>query len=206
VTRGTTDRGARPDKAPTRTAELRVVGIDISVNKEKLRRALASAAGCGSAEVQVGEIGTSRGGLGSAWIKCPVAGARKLSREGEVALGWFNAKVIAILTRLLQCYRCLELGHVRAACMSAVDRGHLCYRCGGSGCRARRCPAAALNYPPCESLGAPAGHRMGGAACASPKIKKRRPIRESTAAAETKQRSNAEIAADGREEAIDLNE
>jgi hypothetical protein len=37
--------------APTRTAKLRVVGIDISVDKEELRQALASTAGCGSAEV-----------------------------------------------------------------------------------------------------------------------------------------------------------
>jgi hypothetical protein len=57
--------------ASTRTAELRVVGIDISVDKEE----------------QVGEIGATRGGLGSAWIRCPVAGARKLAREGKVALG-----------------------------------------------------------------------------------------------------------------------
>ena len=42
----------------TRTAELRVAGIDISINKEELRQALAQAAGCEGAEVQVGEIGT----------------------------------------------------------------------------------------------------------------------------------------------------
>jgi hypothetical protein len=93
--------------APTKTAELRVVGIVISVVKEELRRALASAAGCSSAEVQVGETGASRGGLGSAWIKCPVAGARKLAREGKVVLGWSRDKIIAIPTRPLQCYKCL---------------------------------------------------------------------------------------------------
>jgi hypothetical protein len=76
--------------APTRTAEMRVVGIDISVDKEELQQALTSAAGCGSAEVQVGEIG-----LGSAWIRCPVAGARKLAPEGKVALGWSKARVIS---------------------------------------------------------------------------------------------------------------
>ena len=37
--------------APTRTAELRVVEIDISINKEELWQALAQAAGCGCAEV-----------------------------------------------------------------------------------------------------------------------------------------------------------
>jgi hypothetical protein len=49
--------------APTRMAELSVVGVDVSVGKEELRNALASAVGCGAAEVQVGEIGSSRGVL-----------------------------------------------------------------------------------------------------------------------------------------------
>jgi hypothetical protein len=62
--------------APARMAELRVVGIDISIAKEELRNALALAAGCSGAEVQVGEIGTSRGGLGSAWVRCPLVEAR----------------------------------------------------------------------------------------------------------------------------------
>jgi hypothetical protein len=73
--------------APTRRAELRVVGIDVSMGKEELRQTLASAAGCGIAEVQVGEIGTSRDGLGSAYVKCPVAGAHKIARAEYVALG-----------------------------------------------------------------------------------------------------------------------
>jgi hypothetical protein len=135
--------------APTKTEELRVVGIDISVDKEEFRRALASAMGCSSAEVQVGEIGASRGGLESAWIKCPVVGAWKLAREGKMALGWSRAKIIAIPTRSLQCHKCLELGHVRAACVSAVDRGHLCHRCGESGHRARTYPAATPKCPLC---------------------------------------------------------
>jgi hypothetical protein len=39
---------------PTRMAELRVAGIDISNEKEELRQALSLATGCGGAEVQVG--------------------------------------------------------------------------------------------------------------------------------------------------------
>ncbi|XP_050598744.1 uncharacterized protein LOC126926499 [Bombus affinis] len=128
---------------PTRTAELRVVGIGISINKKELRQALAQTAGCGGVEVQVGEIGTSRDGLGSTWIRCPVAGARILAQAGKVILGWSTAKVIAIPRRHLQCFKCQELGHVRATCVSAMDRGHLCYRCGESVYRARSCPASA---------------------------------------------------------------
>lgn len=188
---------------PTRMAELRVTGIDISVKKDELRQALASAAGCGCAEMHVGEIGATRGGLGSAWIKCPVAGARKLAQAGKIALGWSTARIKAIPKRPLQCFKCLELGHVRATCVSGVDRGHLCYRCGGSGHRARGCPASAPKCPLCESLGAPANHRMGGAACAPPKTKRRRPIREP--AAEKSPGSAAKAAAaDGREEAMEV--
>lgn len=203
---------------PNRMAELRVTGIDISVKEDEVRRALASAAGCGCAEVQVGEIGATRGGLGSAWIKCPVAGARKLAQAGKISLGWSTARIRAIPKRPLQCYKCLELGHVRATCVSTVDRGHLCYRCGGSGHRARGCPASAPKCPLCESLGAPANHRMGGAACAPPKTKRRRPTRQpaaaAAAAAERTPGSTATAAAtttaaaavDGREEAMETGE
>jgi hypothetical protein len=82
--------------APVRMAELRVVGIDISVKKKELWQALALAAGCGGAEVQFGEIGVSRGGLESVCIKCPVAGARTLVQAGKVALSRFTARVIPI--------------------------------------------------------------------------------------------------------------
>jgi hypothetical protein len=114
--------------APTRTAELRVVGIDISDDKEELREAHASATGCGSSQIQVGEIDVSRGGHGSAWVKCPVAGAPKIAQDGKIKLGWSIARIIENPKRPLQCFRCLEIEHVRATCESAVDRAHLCYR------------------------------------------------------------------------------
>jgi hypothetical protein len=115
--------------APTRTAELKIVGIDISIEKEELRQALALAAECGVAEIQVGEIGASRSGLGAAYVKCLVAGVRELAQTGKVALGWSTARVVAIPKRPLQCYKCLELGHVRVTCVSTAERVHLCYRC-----------------------------------------------------------------------------
>jgi hypothetical protein len=190
--------------APNRTAVLKVVGIDISVAKEELRQALASAAGCGSAEVQVGEIRTTRYGLGTAWIRCPVAGARKLARDGKVPLGWPTARVTAIPKRPLQCFKCLELGHVRATCTSNVSRGHLSYRCGSSGHRARGCPASAPKCPLCESLGAPTNHRTCGAACAPPRAKRKPPIREPTARVMQERSTVEHPAVDGREEAIEV--
>jgi hypothetical protein len=105
--------------APLRRAELKVETIDVSVNKEELRHALAIAAGCKGEEIQVGEIGIARGGLGTAWVRCPVAGARKLARERRVEVGWSWATVTAIPKHPLQCFRCQELGHVRATFTSA---------------------------------------------------------------------------------------
>jgi hypothetical protein len=67
--------------APLRRAELRIERIDVSVNKEELRHALALAAGCKGEEIQVREIGIARGGLGTAWVRCLVAGARR-KKEG----------------------------------------------------------------------------------------------------------------------------
>jgi hypothetical protein len=178
---------------------LRVAGIDISVAKEELRQVLASAAGCGSAEVQVGEIRTTRYGLGTAWVRCPVAGGRKLARDGKVALGWSTARVTAIPKRPLQCFKCLELGHVRVTCTSNVDRRHLCYRH-----RARGCPASAPKCPLCESLGAPANHRMCGAACAPPRTKRKPPIREPTAVVTQEGSTVEHPAVDGREKAMEV--
>jgi hypothetical protein len=175
-----------------------VAGIDISVAKEELRQALASAAGCGSTEVQVGEIRTTRYGLGTAWVRCPVAGARKLARDGKVALGWSTARVTAIPKRPLQCFKCLELGHVRLTCTSNVDRGHLCYRCGGNGHRARRCPASAPKCPLYESQGTPTNHSMCGAACAPPRTKRKPPIREPTAEVKQEGSTVEHPAVDGR--------
>jgi hypothetical protein len=125
----------------------------------------------------VGEIRATRSGI-EAYVKCPVAGARKLAQAGNVALGWSTARVIAIpkrplqSKRPLQCYKCLELRDVRATCVSTAKRGHLCYRCGGSGHRARECPASAPRCPLCESLGVPANHRMAGTACTPPKTRR----------------------------------
>jgi hypothetical protein len=111
----------------------------------------------------------------NATLRRELAEERAAVRERKIAVGWSWATVTAISKRPLQCYRCLELGHVRATCTSAVDRGNLYHRCGKSGHKARECAAAKTNCPLCEALGPPAGHRMGGIACVPPKIRRRRP-------------------------------
>jgi hypothetical protein len=117
--------------------------------------------GCSASEVQVGDIRTSIGGL---WISLDFV---------------FAVSVEGIAKRLLQCFRCLELGYMRATCVSTVDQEHLCYRYGGSDYRVKDCPASVPKYSVfCDSHGAPAAHRMGGTPCVLPKTKRKRPTRE----------------------------
>jgi hypothetical protein len=159
--------------APVKKAEIKIENIDITMRKEELRQAVSTEAKCREEDVIVGEINVMRGGMGTAWDKCSVAGARRLAAMGKLAVGWSYASVTAVPKRPLQCFRCLEIGHVRATCPSAVDRSSLCHRCGKEGHMARACTAARPNCPLCEALGAPAEHRMGGRACAPPNSSKK---------------------------------
>lgn len=152
--------------APYRTAEVRVLHIDISVTKDEIRKVLAQKGGCKEEDIQLGEICISKGGLASVWMRCPIGAVRKLVQVGNVTIGWSLAKIEAIERRPLQCFRCLEIGHVMKSCTSEEDRSNLCYKCGVSGHRSKECTAKNPNCPLCEALGAPAAHRMGGPSCA----------------------------------------
>ncbi|EFN83522.1 hypothetical protein EAI_03955, partial [Harpegnathos saltator] len=63
------------------------------------------------------------------------------------------------------CFRCLEQGHVRERCSSAVERSDLCYRCGNLGHRAKDCKAAMAHCAICAESDRPVGHKLGGPAC-----------------------------------------
>jgi hypothetical protein len=148
------------------TGEARVLNIDISATADEIREALAQKGGCKAESIQLGEIRISKNGLASVWTRCPVEAVKKLVQVGKVPIGWSIAKIEAIEQRPLQCFRCLEIGHMMKSCTSKVDRGNLCYRCGVSGHRAKECTAKNPKCPLCEALGAPAAHKMGGSSCA----------------------------------------
>ncbi|XP_043602244.1 uncharacterized protein LOC122576263 [Bombus pyrosoma] len=151
--------------APYRTAEIRVLYIDISATADEIRNSLAQKGECKAEDIQLGEICISKNGLASVCARCPVGAVRKLVQAGKVVIGWSVPKIEAIGQRPFQCFRCLEIGHLKKSCTSKVDRENLCYRCGVSGHRAKECIAANPKCPLCEALGAPAAHRMGGWSC-----------------------------------------
>ncbi|TGZ45778.1 hypothetical protein DBV15_12339, partial [Temnothorax longispinosus] len=137
---------------PKKTSELRVLDLEDSISAEKIAEKIA--------------------GIG----ECPLAAANAvLQGDGRIMMGWFAVRVQALESRPLQCFKCLEGGHVRSQCPSEADRSARCYRCGGDGHRARDCKGTPC-CPVCSDLGRPANHRAGGRAC-QPARKKARPGR-----------------------------
>ncbi|XP_033360028.1 uncharacterized protein LOC117239809 [Bombus vosnesenskii] len=160
---------------PFRAAEAGESMIDVSATKEEIRNPLTKESGCKPEDVRLGEIRPARNGLGSVWIRGPAGAVRKLAQAGKVAIGCSTARVEAIARKPLQCYRCLEIGHVRKSCTAKEDKGHLCFRYGKPGHQAKACTVASPKCLSCEALGAPSGQRMGGPACPPPPPEERNP-------------------------------
>lgn len=149
---------------PTRCAELRVSGLDDSVSSEEVAMAVSRAGGCEAGAIKVGEIRQDRQGLGTAWVRCPVSAAKRVS-GGRLLVGFVSARVQLLQPRVLRCFRCHEVGHVAAKCKSATDRSAHCFRCGMPGHKQHDCSAPA-HCPICKEANRPANHLAGGAVCA----------------------------------------
>ncbi|XP_075982165.1 uncharacterized protein LOC142980587 [Anticarsia gemmatalis] len=164
---------------PTKSAELRIMGLDDSASPEEVRAALSRAGECPADSVRLGQIRLGPHGGGSIWACCPVAAAKKIVDGRRLLIGWVSARVELLPPRERRCYRCLEGGHVCARCTSEVDRSGTCFRCGKPGHIARSC-SEAPNCAVCAAAGKPAAHVVGSKACAPPKIKKKRNLGENS--------------------------
>ena len=168
-----TDRDDVKVSRPSKTAEIRVSGLDDSATPTEVAKELARACDRASPDFKVGEVNRAPNGLGTCWVRCPVEAAKQLVAASKVVVGWSSCRVALLPARGLQCYRCLEAGHVQQNCTSTIDRSGLCYRCGGIGHAARDCRGKA-DCPACRALGRPSGHRIGGAGCTAGKAKGRK--------------------------------
>lgn len=155
---------------PTMTAELKIKDLHDAIEVEEVQRAIASSGNCDLGLVKIGPIQRTGRGLGTAWVRCPLASANKLATMGKIMLGWTKVSVEALEKRPLQCFKCLGKGHVWAQYGSITDRFGCCYKCGQEGHLARDCDRG-VKCPVCVDLGRPAGHRAGSKACKAPRKK-----------------------------------
>lgn len=81
--------------------------------------------------------------------------------------------------RPLQCFRCLEKGHVQAKYNGGANCAACCYKRGEEGHLARDCraPVRCSIY---ASLGRPDKHRVGSRACTAPKRRAKSPTTQPT--------------------------
>jgi hypothetical protein len=154
---------------PTMCAELRLTQLDDSVSLGEVVAAVAKVGGCEESQVKAGEIRQDASGLGSIWLRCPVAAAKKVAEadRGRLQVGWVRAAVKLLDKRPMRCYRCLEKGHVKAQCTRETDRSDVCYRCGKPGHRAAGC-SATPHCVVCADAGKKADHGLGSKSCRTP--------------------------------------
>ncbi|XP_067216852.1 uncharacterized protein [Linepithema humile] len=149
--------------------ELRIIGLDDSVDAAEVQGAVAEKGGCTVEEVRVGQIQRMTNGLGLIWVQCPLVAAVRMNGLKKFRLGWSTVKVELLRTRPVQCFKCWQFGHMRASCSSSEDRSLRCYRCGQAGHRVVEC----ANNPHClicESQGKESGHRLGSEKCGAKKM------------------------------------
>lgn len=149
---------------PTKMAEIRLRGLDESIQAPEVKEAVAATGGCEEEDIHTGEIRKTPGGMGIVWVRCPLKAANNIMKTGMVKIGWALARAEMLEARPLQCYKCLEGGHVRARCPNNIDRSGKCYRCGEDGHTARKCTAD-VRCPVCADKGLPAKHRTGSKSC-----------------------------------------
>jgi hypothetical protein len=162
-----------------KTAEMRMTRLDELVTVGDVLEVVAKAGDCRIDEITVGELRRAPRGLTSVWLRCPLIAAKRIcasvSDAGgdgggskKIIVGWSDARISPLPMCRLQCFKCLEPGHVRKDCKSSIDLFGRCYRCGETGYRARKCSTRVPRCPVCSDIGAPATHWMGSLACKPP--------------------------------------
>ncbi|EFN72442.1 hypothetical protein EAG_12455, partial [Camponotus floridanus] len=155
---------------PMMMAELRVRDIDISISADEVRNEMATIGQCTPEEINMGTVRRVPNGMGTLWVKCPLISANRIAAAGRVKVGWTSLRVERLNDRPLQCFKCLEGGHVAQRCPNTTDHSGRCYRCGELGHLSRTCTREA-HCVACAARKLPARHRVGSAACQTAKRK-----------------------------------
>nr|XP_031848469.1 uncharacterized protein LOC116433941 [Nomia melanderi] len=170
------DREAIKITVPQKMAEVRITRIDESVTAQEIAAAIAASGGCEVADVRVGEIKFAPYGMGAVWAKCPIASAKKIVALDRLMVGWSATVVTPLQARPLQCYKCLEFGHVQVRCPQKEEKPPKCFRCGREGHIISNCTEEEYNCFLCKGKQYESNHRMGGPYCRTLQESKRRNI------------------------------
>lgn len=145
---------------PSRKVNVRIAGFDETITTTEIRSKLAEESSCAPEDIRLGKAIWNRG-TGRAIAQMPLESAERIDGK-KINIGWAAVRIGVIEPRAIQCFRCLEFGHLKTECTATMDRSDLCYRCGEKGHIASQCEAK----PVCVICGPEvAQHRMGGTTC-----------------------------------------
>ncbi|XP_070518825.1 uncharacterized protein [Cardiocondyla obscurior] len=155
-------------------AEFRVRGLDDSACDSEVTAAIVKLTACDLNDIRVGTFRHSNDGLCTTVVRCPATVANKVVAEKKIRVGWTLARVEMLRERPLQCFKCLQGGHVRNRCPVSEDRSNCCFRCGASDHLVANCTAVVPSCPICKKAGCSSGHKTGGPTCkARPRMRRR---------------------------------
>lgn len=146
---------------PRRKGDTLIIGLDEDITSEDVKQSVARLDESDPSRVQTGVMKRTSFGRQNIRVSCSAVAANRMIEQGGLKIGWSRARVVILRTKKIQCYRCLEFGHVRLACTNSRDRSDLCYKCEKKGHRAAECG----NKPECivcKEKGRNSQHRMGG--------------------------------------------
>lgn len=165
---------------PVKTTEVKITDMEESTSSGEIVEAIIRIGDCKFTDIKISGMRMNGNGMATAWIRCPTSTANRMMEEGGVKIGWVKAKVTLLRARPLQCYKCMQFGHVRQYCNGQEDNTNRCYRCGENGHKAARCGARSPKCYLCEKRGRNSEHRMGGPACFEARGKGWRPPTRNT--------------------------
>lgn len=145
---------------PLKMAQIRIRDLDESVDSDDIVQAVVTNGGGAPHSIKVGRTATAPNGMGAVIVQCPLAIANRVVKKKRITVGWAACRVSMMEHRPLQCFKCLELGHVQQNCKGTVDRSSNCYRCGEEVHIAATCRANPQCLV-CKQAGRPANHRIG---------------------------------------------
>lgn len=90
-------KGMRVSK-PTKTAELRILGLDDSATPAELTAALAKVGSCPEGDIKIGDIRKFPSGLEATWARFSSFAAKRVADAGIIQMGWVSARVVVSST------------------------------------------------------------------------------------------------------------
>lgn len=111
---------------PTKQGEARIKDILESTSIQEVRKAFSSAGSCKEDELQTGEIRVAPNGMGTLWVRGPLAAINRVVAAGRIELGWTTSSPGSCSAinawKGGTCRACARVPQIAATCATGAAR------------------------------------------------------------------------------------